>query len=128
VEIRNYLKNGATPKSQKGRSKNKTNEMKTFLMIATMLLSIGFANAQKVYVTSYKSEANKIVYETKYKSEANMIVYETKYKSEAKPYSGIWFWTEYKSEADWIVYFTKYKSEANLKIYFTKYKSEAGSK
>ena len=77
-------------------------------------------NAQKVYRTSYKSEADKIIFVTDYKSEADMIVYETKYKSEAKPYSGIWFWTTYKSEADWQVYFTKYKSEANLKIYFTK--------
>ena len=85
-------------------------------------------NAQKVYKTSYKSDADKIIFVTDYKSEADMIVYETKYKSEAKPYSGIWFWTTYKSEADWQVYFTKYKSEANLKIYITKYKSEAGMK
>ena len=46
-------------------------------------------NAQKVYRTSYKSEADKIIYVTEYKSEADMIVYETKYKSESKPYSGI---------------------------------------
>ena len=98
----------------------------TYCTILLLLFGAFTVNAQKVYKTSFKSEADKIIFVTDYKSEADMIVYETKYKSEAKPYSGIWFWTTYKSEADWQVYFTKYKSEANLKIFITKYKSEAG--
>ena len=84
------------------------------------------ANAQKVYRTSYKSDADKIIFVSDYKSEADMIVYETKYKSEAKPYSGIWFWTTYKSEADWQVYFTKYKSEAKLKFILLSTKAKLG--
>ena len=50
-----------------------------------LLLIIGtiFVNAQKVYRTSYKSEADWQVFFTKYKSEANLKIYFTKYKSEA---------------------------------------------
>ena len=55
--------------------------MKKLFILATMLLTFGFTNAQKVYKTSYKSEADKIIFVTEYKSEADMIVYETKYKS-----------------------------------------------
>jgi hypothetical protein len=123
-----FNKRGETEKPFEYEQNFKNNKMKKLLILATMLLTFGFANAQKVYKTSYKSEADKIIFVTEYKSEADMIVYETKYKSEAKSYSGLWFWTESKSEADWKVYFTKNKSEANLKIYFTKNKSEAGMK
>ena len=102
-------------------------KLKSLLIIVIVFISYT-TQAQVVYKTSYKSEADKVIYVTEYKSEADMIVYETKYKSESKPYSGIWYWTNFKSEADWAVYFTKYKSEANLKVYFSKYKSEAGVK
>ena len=102
--------------------------MKQPILLALFFFIFGCAHAQKVFKTSHKSEADKIIYVTEHKSEADMIVFETKYKSESKPFSGIWFWTEHKSEADWKVYFTKYKSEATLKIYITKYKSEAGMK
>lgn len=85
--------------------------MKNFIFLAVLTFLSHKATAQKVYKTSYKSEADKIIYVTEYKSEADMIVYETQYKNEAKPYSGIWFWTQYKSEADWKVYFTNTKAK-----------------
>ena len=85
------------------------------LGISIMVFCTISVNAQKVYRTSYKSDADKIIFVTDYKSEADMIAYETKYKSEAKPYSGIWFWTTFKSEADSKVYLTKFKSEAGMK-------------
>ena len=62
-------------------------------IIVFLFLGGSSINAQKVFKTSYKSDADKIIYVTEYKSEADMIVFETKYKSEAKPYSGVWFWT-----------------------------------
>jgi hypothetical protein len=68
--------------------------MKNILILIAMLLSAGYAKAQKVYQTSTKSEADKKVYVTTVKSEANMLVYETTVKSEAKPYSGMWYWTK----------------------------------
>jgi hypothetical protein len=90
--------------------------MKNLFALTLMVFFSVSLKAQKVFKTSYKSEADKIIYVTEYKSEADMIVYETKYKSEAKPYSGIWFWTEYKSEADWKVFFTKYKNRPCLTL------------
>ena len=85
------------------------------LILVSIFLAIGLqAQAQKVFRTSYKSQADKVVYVTEYKSQADLIVYETKYQSQAKPYSGIWYWTDYKSQADWEVYFTKYKSQAGF--------------
>ena len=102
--------------------------MKKLFLIATLLFLFESVNAQKVYQTSIKKEADKKVYVTDIKSEANMLVFETSTKTEAKPYSGLWFWTKIKSEANWKIYFTKIKSEADLKIYFTKIKSEAGPK
>ena len=117
------------PKENTVEKKPKLSKMKyAYCTILILLFGAFSVNAQKVYKTSFKSEADKIIFVTEFKSEADMIVFDTKFKSEAKPYSGIWFWTTFKSEADWKVYFTKFKSEATLKVYFTKFKSEAGMK
>ena len=117
------------PKENTVGKKPKLSKMKyAYCTILLLLFGAFTVNAQKVYKTSFKSEADKIIFVTEFKSEADMIVFDTKFKSEAKPYSGIWFWTTFKSEADWKVYFTKFKSEATLKVYFTKFKSEAGMK
>lgn len=101
---------------------------KRFVILIYFLSLSGFLFAQKVYVTEWKSEADKIVYVSEWKSEANMLVYETEWKSEAKKDSGLWYFTKWKSEADWVIYFTEWKSEANLIIYYTSWKSEAGWK
>jgi len=95
-------------------------------LAVVMFFLQGKAEAQVVYITKYKSEADKVIYVSRYKSDANLVVYDTKYKSEAMPMSGIWYYTKYKSEADWVIYFTDYKSEADIVVYYTKYKSEAG--
>ena len=55
-----------------------------------MLAAFGLSRAQVVYVTEWKSEADKVVYVTEWKSEADMIVYVTEWKSDATPESGIW--------------------------------------
>ena len=47
VEFRNYLKNEATLKSHKSRD-IKTTKMKKIILMTTMLLTFGVANAQKV--------------------------------------------------------------------------------
>ncbi|TRZ52177.1 hypothetical protein D4R99_03250 [bacterium] len=58
-------------------------------VVVVWLFLQGKAEAQVVYITKYKSEADKVIYVTRYKSEANLVVYDTKYKSEAYPMSGI---------------------------------------
>jgi hypothetical protein len=59
--------------------------MKNLILIFFILIAVSDSKAQKVFKTSYKSEADKIIFVTEYRSEADMIVYETKYQSEAKP-------------------------------------------
>jgi hypothetical protein len=102
--------------------------MKRLIIILVIVCSAISVFSQKVYVTEWKSEADKKVYITEWKSEADMFVYKTSWKSEAKPDSGFWYYTEWKSEADWKIYFTTWKSEADIKVYFTEWKSEAGWK
>ena len=100
---------------------------KNILIFIFCCISINLFS-QKIYITEWKSEADKKVFVSEWKSEANMLVYETKWKSEAVPDSGLWYYTEWKSEADWKVYFTKWKSEADIIIFYTEWKSEAGWK
>ncbi len=101
---------------------------RTFILFLFLLLGICGLQAQKIYSTNYKSEADVKVYVTEYRSEADIIVYKTKYSSEATDNKGIWYFTQYKSEAKKKIYFTEYRSEADIKVYFTDYKSEAGWK
>ena len=69
--------------------------------VGLLLSCFLFSKGQIVYLTKYKSEADKIIFVTKYKHEADALVHTTKYKSEANSWSGLWYWTNYKSEADW---------------------------
>ena len=46
--------------------------------ITIMFLVFNIMNAQKVFKTSNKSDADKIIYVTEFKSEADMIVFEKK--------------------------------------------------
>ena len=101
---------------------------KIFVLLFFLSLVLCNLQAQKIYSTNYKSEADVKVYVTEYRSEADIIVYKTKYSSEATDNKGIWYFTQYKSEAKKKIYFTEYRSEADVKVYFTEYKSEAGWK
>ena len=83
--------------------------------------------AQVVYSSEWKSEANAKIYVSEWKSEADLIVYKTEWKSEASKNNGIWYFSEWKSESK-IIYFTDWKSDADIIIYFTEWKSEAGWK
>lgn len=85
------------------------NKIKFILTALCVICIVAAVNAQKVFVTKYKSEADIVVYISTYKSEADLVVYETTYKSDAKGCSGIWYYTKYKSEADIKIWFTKYK-------------------
>ena len=105
-----------------------TNKMKLCLLLFLVTVISGTCFAQKIFITEWKSEANKKVYITNWKNEADMLVYVTEWKSEAKPNSGLWFFTNWKNEADWKIYYTNWKSEADLIIYYTNWKSEAGWK
>lgn len=86
------------------------------------------ASSQIVYVTEWKSEANKKVFITDSPGDADLIVFKTDWKSDAKKDSGLWYFTEWKTEADMLIYFTDWKSEADIVICYTDWKSDAGWK
>jgi hypothetical protein len=100
--------------------------MKKTLTLIALLLSFGWANAQKVYSVDYASQADVKVYVVDYESQADLKVYRVNYASQAKGNDGKWFSTDYASQADKKIYFVDYESQADLKIYFVDYESQAG--
>ena len=59
-----------------GNINPKFSKMKTYCTILLLLFGAFTVNAQKVYKTSFKSEADKIIYVTEFKSEADIIVFD----------------------------------------------------
>ena len=86
------------------------------------------AFAQKMYSTTYKSQADIKIYVVNAEYKADIIVYRTehKYEAVATENKGIWFFTEKNYEADKKVFFVDHEYEADLKVFFTdrKYKAE----
>lgn len=74
--------------------------MKKILILATMLLTYGFANGQKVYSVDYENQAGNNY--------------------------GKWFFTRYSNQSKKKVYFVKYENQADSKIYFADYENQAG--
>lgn len=84
------------------------------------------SNAQQIFITQWKSDADAIVFESKWKSDADLIVYVSEWKSDAdKKNEGIWYYTKWKSDGKQI-FITPWKSDADIIVYYTKWKSEAG--
>lgn len=95
-------------------------------IVACLGLSLPLnAHAERVYVTSWRSGADKKVYVTNWREEANMVVYKTSVVSEAE-LPGVWFFAGYPADGVIKIYFTSWKDEADLKIYYTINKGEAG--
>lgn len=102
--------------------------MKTVLTLSLVIIAVYAplsVDAQLVYETNFRGEADKKVFITQFKGEADLIIYLTGYKGEARTKKGFWYLTEFKGEADMKVYFTPFKGEADLKVYFTPFKGEA---
>lgn len=106
----------------------KISDVKKSCFLFIFLIGFLWMNAQQIYVTDWKSDANVIVYVTDWKSDADLIVFKTDWKSDASKNEGIWYFTDWKSDAKKQIYFTDWKSDANVIIYFTDWKSDAGWK
>jgi len=100
--------------------------VRTLVALLAVLFGRAITQAQIVYSTNFKSEADVKVYVTSYKSMADLVVYKSRFKSEATGNQGFWYFTTYRSEAKKRIYFTDFRSEADLIVYFTDYRSEAG--
>lgn len=69
------------------------------LFAGTGIIISGTSQAQVIYSTQWKSDADVKVYVSQWKSEADLVVYKTNWKSEATGNNSIWFFTEWKSDA-----------------------------
>ena len=56
------------------------------------------------------------VYVATYKSDADLVVYKCNYQSDATDNKGLWYFCNYKSDAKKKIYFCEYKSDADLVI------------
>jgi len=123
-----HKKQGAFRKSIRVGTKFKNKNMKNLLILATMLLTFGFAKAQKIYTESVASRADVKVYVETVESSADLIVYKESFASRASGNVGVWYFESVASRADKSIYFENVASRADLIICFTNVKSRAGWK
>ena len=83
-------------------------------------------DAQVVYKTSFKEDAQVKVYVTEYKMDADVVVYKTPFIHNADGNNGIWFFTPYQGEANKRILFVPSAVNADLIVYWTNVKEEAG--
>lgn len=81
-------------------------------IIAIFFLFTLTSNAQNIYSSEYKSQADINIFVVDYKSQADLLIYKVDYKSQANGNEGLWFFVDYKSQADLKVFFVDYKSQA----------------
>ena len=103
-------------------------QMKKLLIFATMLFTINFANAQKVYSVGHDSQAEIKVFVVGHDSQADLKVFKVSHESQAGNNDGLWFFTGHESQAKKKIYFVGHESQADLKIYFVGHDSQAGWK
>lgn len=80
--------------------------MKRFILFTILLLGTILAQADVVYITSFKGEADMIVKFTDSFSQADLIVSITDSKLTAQTYQNRWYFTDSKLDADLIIYVT----------------------
>jgi hypothetical protein len=93
--------------------------MKKLLMVLVMVLTFTVLQADVIFVTDVRAEADLIVYVTDSKAVADIEITISS-KVAAEMYSNSWYFTEYRGEADKIVYYSDNKLDATV-IYYTEY-------
>lgn len=88
-----------------------------FVILLGILLMFSFVNAEKIYVTDSKSQADLIIKVVDSYGAADLVIYVTESKSLSDT-DGNWYFTSSRSEADLVVYYSESYSGAT-KVYFT---------
>jgi len=96
--------------------------MKKLLLLFTFSISFYFTNAQEIYITKYKNDADYIVYITNEKSISDWVIKKTLWRNQAK--DGVWYFTEWKNNAEVIIFITKEKSDADKIVYYTEWSTD----
>jgi hypothetical protein len=82
-------------------------------------------NAQTIFKTEYKNQADITVKVVEHTYQADLLVYKCQFKYEVKGNKGLWYITDTKYASDKTVFFVPYKYQADLEIYYVEHKYEA---
>jgi hypothetical protein len=96
------------------------------LCVSLWIFSKTTLNAQVVFSSNSKYDAQIKVFVSSSKYEADLVVYKANSKYECGENNGVWFFSNSKYEAKKTIFFVDSKYEADLIIYFTNSKYEAG--
>ena len=91
---------------------------KLILTLCMLLFAITVSQADIVYVTDVRAEADLVVYITNVRANADMVIKITDSNLDARAHESHWYFTEYKSEADIKIYYSSIMVGAT-KVYFT---------
>jgi hypothetical protein len=95
------------------------------VMLVIMLIgTCSTVNAQTVYETRYKNQADLLVYEVDYPSQADFRYYVVEYRSQANEQKHHWYYVQYPAQAEYTIYWVEYASQADSLVYEAKYPSQ----
>lgn len=100
---------------------------KALAIISLLFLSvINNIQAQRVFVTDKRHEADYLVYKTPYFSEANLVICRAlSIQDTVNKYH--WFFVSDKFRSDIVIFYTKNMKEADYRVFFTNRKGLLGS-
>ena len=93
-------------------------------IIIMLLMTCQPAQAQKVYITRYSSQADLLVWQTTYPSSADIKYYVVDYPSQVNESKNHWYFVKYPSQADIKIFYVRYPSFADKIIMPVKYPSQ----
>jgi len=96
------------------------------LLTSFLTLSAAATQAQVVYKTDTRGDAEVKVYVSQYKGDADLLVYKTEFMRDADGNRGIWYFSEFRSMADKRVYISDFRGDADIVICYTQDRGEAG--
>ena len=92
------------------------------------LCNTAAAHAQTVFVAKHAKDATVRVYVTTYKGEADVVVFKTPFIKNAEGNKGQWYFTKFSGQADKRICYTDTKLNADVVVFFTPEIKDAGWK
>jgi hypothetical protein len=128
--INHFLKNQRVIRKsiRVGNKILKNNNMKKSLILATMLLTFGIANAQKIFSVSNQAYADVKVFVVDNQAYADLLVFKVSNQAYAGKNDGKWYFVDNQAYADKKIFFVSNQAYADLKIFFVNNQAYAGWK
>ena len=94
-------------------------KLKTIILaVSFLLIGITTSQAQLIYVTENKYDADYLVYEVKHINLADCVIQLVQHRNLAK--RNKWFYVRHKNQASYTIYFVDDPLKADIKIYIIK--------